>query len=233
MGLSLMYMTLYTYDYMIVFELTLIEKQIGIKVAIKCIRVKHAEELEMLLEKYEQDQLLFNVNFKEKTAQDGIFAYRGELVLTPGEIADGQGRTKPPIALVRSVVMLEKNEKILFFVGIIDSLDLLTNFIEKYKDDFADDMSALMYVVNITESMYVEIDGVKFMLIPLVAGVAWNELIDELALEKSDFKGQSSGDKIVTAYQAFLDHKPKYPAYSWEQAQDKTADIKRELLGAV
>lgn len=187
----------------------------------------------MLLEKYEREQLLFNTNFKEKTSQEGAYGYRGELVLVPGEVADAKGRTKPPIALARSVVMLEQDEKIQFFVGIIDALELLNTFIDKYKADFAADMKILMYVVNITGPMQVEIEGINFMLIPLTAGVAWNELIDELAMEKSDFKGQSSADKIVTAYDAFKDHKPKYEQVSVDEAFTRTADIKRELLGAV
>lgn len=187
----------------------------------------------MLLEKYEQEQLLFNINFKDKTSEAGSFGYRGELVLIPGEVADDKGRTKPPVALVRSVVMLEKDEKVQFFVGIIDELELLNTFIEKYRADFADDIKVLMYVVNITNPMQVEIDNINFMLIPLVAGVAWNELIDELAMEKSDFKGQSSADKIVTAYEAFKGHKPKYESVSLDEAFKRTADIKRELIGAV
>jgi hypothetical protein len=187
----------------------------------------------MLLEKYEQSSLLFNVNFKDKTSQDGVYGYRGELVLIPGEVADDKGRTKPPIALVRSVVMLEENDKIKFFVGIIDELELINTFLEKYKADFADDIKALMYVVNIKGPMQVEIDGVHFLLIPLTAGVAWNELVDELAMEKSDFKGQSSADKIVTAYEAFKDYAPKYETVSADEAFSRTADIKRELLGAV
>jgi hypothetical protein len=187
----------------------------------------------MLLDKYEQGQLLFNTNFKEMGSKEGVFGYRGELVLVPGEVADDKGRTKPPIALVRSVVMLEKADKIQFFVGIIDELELINTFIEKYKADFADDIKVLMYVVNITGPMITEIDGIEFMLIPLTAGVAWNELVDELAMEKSDFKGQSPADKIVTAYEEFKDYKSKYETVSADEAFSRTADIKRELLGAV
>lgn len=187
----------------------------------------------MLLEKYEQSGLLFNINFREKASTDGVFGYRGELVLVPGEVADDQGRTKPPIDLVRSVVLLEKADKIKFFVGIIDELELLKTFIEKYQADFAEDMKALIYVVNIKDPMQVVLGGINYTLIPLTAGVAWNELIDELAMEKSDFKGQTSADKIVTAYEAYKDYKPKYETVPEAEAFTRTADIKRELIGAV
>ena len=43
----------------------------------------------MLLDRYEQDQLLFNMNFKSPTSSAGV-AYRGELVIVPGDVADAQ-----------------------------------------------------------------------------------------------------------------------------------------------
>lgn len=187
----------------------------------------------MLIDKYEQEQLLININFKEKATADGVYGYRGELTLVAGEVADEKGRTKPPLAVVRSVVLLEKNEKIQFFVGILDELELIKTFIEKYKDDFADDIKILMYVVNITGPMKTVINGIPFTLIPLQAGIAWNELIDELAMDKSDFKGQSSADKIVTAYEAYKDHESKYETVSADDAFTRTSDIKRVLMGAV
>ena len=44
----------------------------------------------MLFDRYEQSQLLFNMNFKEAVGDKA--AYRGELVLIEGEVADAQGR---------------------------------------------------------------------------------------------------------------------------------------------
>jgi len=42
--------------------------------------------------------------------------------------------------------------------------------------------------------------GNLFTIIPLVRGVCCNEAIDELALAKGDFKGQSPAGKIYTLY---------------------------------
>ncbi|WP_054774324.1 hypothetical protein [Methylogaea oryzae] len=50
----------------------------------------------MLLNRYEHDQLLFNANLKGATTQAGLEAYRGDLVLEEGEIADALGRRKRP-----------------------------------------------------------------------------------------------------------------------------------------
>jgi hypothetical protein len=191
------------------------------------------EDMFMVLEKYEQESLLFNTNFKAKTSEEGMHAYRGELVLIKGEVADAQGRCKPPTALVRSAVLLTKGEKLCLVAGFIDELALLNTFLEKYAADFAPDMKALFYVVNLTTPTQVNIDGINFVLIPLQEGVAWNELIEELGMEKKDFKGQSSADKVVTAWEAFKDYAPKYDSVSLDEAFSRTAEIKREARGAV
>lgn len=191
------------------------------------------EEIKMALAQYEQQGLLFNTNFLEKTKTESTIGYRGELVLVPGEVADDKGRTKPPVALIRHAILLDTDGKLSFVVGIIDQLELLNTFFDKYQDDFADGVQVLFYVVNITEPMQVSMNGVKVVLIPLTEGVAWNELVDELCMEKSDFKGQSPADKIVTAYNEFKSYSPKYPEVEFEVAMTKTADIKWETHGAV
>lgn len=187
----------------------------------------------MSLDQYEQSSLLFNTNFKAAASKAGMEGYRGELVLIENG-TDDKGHAKPPLAIMRHAVLLTSNDKLTFVVGCLDELSLMESFIEKYKADFAPDMQSLFFVVNITRPMQVEVDGINFVLIPLTGGVAWNELIDELALEKSDFKGQSSADKIVTAYEAFKnDYSPKYETVTLETALGSVADIKRESFGAV
>ena len=47
----------------------------------------------MLLNRYEP--YFFNSNFREATSQAGWEAYRGELVVQEGEVADAQGRRRP------------------------------------------------------------------------------------------------------------------------------------------
>lgn len=185
----------------------------------------------MALNEYEQKGLLFNTNFLEKTGD--ALGYRGELVLVEGEVADDKGRTKPPVALIRHAILLDKDGKLVFAVGIIDKLELLPTLFEKYQADFADDIKLLLYVVNITEPMQVEMNGVNVVLIPLSEGVAWNELVDELCLEKSDFKGQKPAEKIATAYEEYKSYTPKYPSVEFAEAMTKTADIKWETHGAV
>jgi hypothetical protein len=94
-------------------------------------------------------------------------------------------------------------------------------------------MIAALFVVNIKKPLQVDIEGINFIFIPLTQGVIWNEILDELSLEKSDFKGQSSADKIVTVYNELKSYKPKYPQVSLDEALSTTTDTVREAWGAV
>jgi len=105
--------------------------------------------------------------------------------------------------------------------------------LEKYKPFFSRGVKILQYLVNITQPMQVSSDGLELVLIPLVQGLPWNEVIEELGLEKSDFKGQSAADKILTIYGEMQKYQPKYPSATLEQALSATADVKRQTWGAV
>ena len=186
----------------------------------------------MLLDSYEKNGYFYNANFKEATTSGAMMAYRGDMVLIEGEIADDQGRRKPPVAgLIGSVVLAD--DKIKLLAGSMDDLAQIKELLAKYQGDFAPGMRAVLYVVNIAKPAKVEVDGVEFVLIPMTDGMVWNELADELALEKSDFKGQSSADKVVTVLEAFKDYKPKYETISLDAALAATTDAKRESRGPV
>jgi len=187
----------------------------------------------MLLNQYEQDALLFNSNFSEDASEAGMMAYRGELVIIEGEIADAQGRRKPPLAVMRHAVLLTKGDSLAMLVGCLDRLALLEPLLAKYGRDLAPDARVLIYVVDITQPMQVEAQGMNIVLIPLTNGVAWNEMLDELVLEKGDLKGQSAADKVVTAWKAFDGYRPKFPKLVMAEAMNHTADIKREAFGAI
>lgn len=185
-----------------------------------------------LLESYKSKALLFNSNFLEATSQAGIDAYRGELVLIEGEVADSLGHSKPPVEIMRGVALLA-SDKLKMVVGALDKLQILPTFLEKYKADFDPAINIVLFVVNIESAMQLEVEGVKITLIPLVQGVPWNEILDELGLEKSDFKGQSAGDKVATLSDELKSYKPKYPLLALEDALAATVDIVREGWGAV
>ena len=53
----------------------------------------------MSLDRYEP--FFFNANFKEAASSAGLVAYRGELILQEGEVADANGRRKPPTEVLK------------------------------------------------------------------------------------------------------------------------------------
>jgi hypothetical protein len=186
----------------------------------------------MPLDNYKAEGLLFNQNFLEASSSDGLVGYRGELVLVPGEVADDKGHHKPPVAVLRGAVLLG-DDRLRLLIGALDDVAELPLLLERYAADFAEDMRALLYVVNIDSPAQVEVEGINFVLIPLTQGVPWNETIDELGLEKSDFKGQSAADKIATLFDELKSYKPKYASVSLDAVLASATDVKREGWGAV
>jgi hypothetical protein len=190
----------------------------------------------MLLNRYDENALLTNANIKEKTTTPKLDAYRGDLVLEEGEIADSLGRRKPPLSVVKQAAVLADEEKITFISGFLEKLEYLPLFYRKYAADVADDLAAVFYVENIAKPLQVKYHGVHHVLLPMVEGdgTVWNELNEELALEKTDFKGQSAADKVVTVCQAVkTDYHPKYPEVSFEEALEQVVEVKKALRGAI
>lgn len=186
----------------------------------------------MLLDTYEARGLLFNANFKEG-AGAGLLAYRGDLVLVEGAVADAEGRRKPPEVLLKGAVMLSEGDALKLLAGSLDDLAEVTPLLEKYQADLAPDARVVLYVVNVPKPLVADAGAVKLVLIPMTDGLVWNELVDELALEKSDFKGQAAGEKVKTLFDAMKDYAPKYEAVTLAEAMARKTDARREDRGPV
>jgi hypothetical protein len=187
----------------------------------------------MLLDRYEKEQLLFNMNFKEATTTAGAAAYRGELVLIEGEIGDAQGRRKPPHAVLRHASVLVEGEKIAFLSGALDDILNLKDLLARYQPDCKPGAILILFVVNIPQELIVEEAGMRLFLIPMQDGMAWTELCERLGLEKGDFKGQSAADKVLTVFKAVGDFKPKFSGATLAEALASRNDAKREARGPV
>lgn len=185
----------------------------------------------MLLDKYEP--LFFNSNFREAASEAGVEAYRGEITVKEGEIADDQGRRRPPVELMRQAALLCKDDSLLFVTGSLDELQYMPAFLDKFAADLTPDTLAVMFCVNIDNEFTLDVNGAKLYFVPFVQGMTWNELIDMAALEKSDFKGQSAADKVVTVYEALKTCKFKYPESTLEAELGRTNSAKRENHGAI
>lgn len=185
----------------------------------------------MILDQYKSEHLLFNVNFCEATSQPGLSGYRGDLVIVDGGL-DDKGHPNPPQQLLRGAVVLA-DEKIQLLIGSLDAVEQLPVLLDKYQADLAADAPIMLFVVNASERAQFDIGGNLITIIPLVQGVCWNEAIDELALEKSDFKGQSPADKIYTLYQEMKSYKAKGAVKTLDELQSSVTQQKREAWGAV
>ena len=186
----------------------------------------------MLLDTYKAQDLIWltTVNAKTKTGQ---YAFRGDLVVKEGEMNEAAGKRNPPIAMIKEAVILASAEKLLMVVGNFADVNELPEFVARFTTDLADDCKPVFYIDNIKEGMVVDVDGRPYTLIPIISGMIWNELLDLCYLEKSDLKGQSTEDKVVTAYKALKDFKPKYKTVSLDEALAARTSSKREAWGAV
>ncbi|MDD4930253.1 MAG: hypothetical protein PHP85_13385 [Gallionella sp.] len=185
----------------------------------------------MLFDAYEQKGLLFNMNFKE--VNGSFAAYRGDLVLGLGEIGDALGHRKPPTATIKNTIVLAENDKIKLYVGSLDELALLPKVLDYYRADFAPDVRIIVFVVNINQPLVIDAEGLSIAAIGMQEGLIWNELIDIAALDKSDFKGQSASEKIITVYKALSDYKPRGDKVSFDDALTRTVGLKRVGRGPV
>ena len=189
----------------------------------------------MLLETYQAKGLLTVTLVNGQTGNPGVYAYRGDLVIKEGVLREGSTTDrKPPEALLIHSALIVENDKIKFINGLLPTLALLPVFVEKYQADISDDCIALIYVENIGKGMQVELEGVVYKLIPFKQGLVWNELLEELYIEKSELKNQSAEDKVAIAYAAAKSYKPKTPLVSFAEAEENTiVVIKEAAVGAI
>lgn len=189
----------------------------------------------MLLETYQDKGLLTVTLVNGQTGTAGVYAYRGDLVIKEGSLREGSTTDRrPPEALLIHSALIIENDKIKFINGFLPLLDLLPVFVEKYKTDIAGDCIALIYVENISKALQVELEGVTYILLPFKEGLVWNELLEELYIEKSELKSQSAEDKVAIAYDAAKSYKSKAPLVSFTEAQENTfIVIKDAAVGAI
>ena len=185
----------------------------------------------MLMDRYES--LFFNANFKEAASDAGWVAYRGELVLKEGEVADAHGRRKPPQEVMKQAILLTAGDELKLLSGSLDELQYFPALLDKYGADIKPGTSVVLYTVNIDNPFVSMVNGAPVIFIPMVQGMVWNELCDIVALDKGDFKGMSAADKVLTLYKALKDNKFKYAEVAIAEALTKTNANKRENHGAI
>lgn len=185
----------------------------------------------MLLEKYDSQALLWITTLVGKTSTAGVSAFRGDLVIIEGALREGSNNIrdrKTPELTINQAAVLADSDKILFVNGLLFKLEHLPIFVEKYKEALTPETIALFYVENIATPMQIVLEGVTFNLVPYKEGMIWNETLELLYIEKSDLKGQSGEDKVLTMYEAAKDYKSKVAPISLEEALTQTIEVKKD-----
>lgn len=187
----------------------------------------------MLFENYANRALLCNVSVNGQTGTSDVFAFRGDMVVEEGDIADAQGRRHPPKVVLKQAVVLCSQGKLSMVAGALEDIAQVPQFVGKYGADFGEGALLLFYVANISQAMKVSFDGSNCILIPHDEGAVWTMLMDDLRLEKSDFKGQNAQDKVITMFDGLKDFNPKYEDKSYDDALSLTIDVRKEARGPV
>jgi hypothetical protein len=188
----------------------------------------------MLLKTYEERSLLCNLSVLGATTQPDIHAFRGDLVLEEGDIADSAGRRMPPKSVIKQATVLTRNDKLWMVAGALVDLATVPLFIENYRYDMATDIQVLFYVENLGKGLKSELDGVSILLLPHPdGGAVWNTLMDDLKLDKEDFKGFNAEDKLLVIQRALADFKPEVETLDFTQALGHVVELRREARGPV
>jgi len=112
-------------------------------------------------------------------------------------------------------VLLAKGGKLQFASGLFDDVADLPLFFEQYSADLASDAKLLFFVVNLPNDAKIVLSGYECQLVSLAEGIVWNALCEYLYLEKSDFKGQGSGEKIKRLPMQLLAARAAMPLPIW------------------
>ena len=188
----------------------------------------------MIIKNFEQEGKLLNVAFADAASESGYAGFRGRLALVEGEVGDDSGHRKPPNKVMEHTVLLSKDDKLALLAGSLDKLDYLNDLTAMYKDTLSAETQAILYVVDLTEPLQVELEGINFALIPMVEGITWNELLDAAGLEKGDLKKMSGADKVYAVWDDLKGFKAKGPVVSFDEALGKTnASLTRVERGAL
>jgi len=186
----------------------------------------------MLLETYNSKGLLSITSVLGATTETDKFAFRGDLILKPGELREGSDSDvdrKPPEFLINQAILLASSKKLLFVGGMLNELSTLSIFVEEFKTDLTTDTVFVLYVENIAESLKVEYEGLTFQLLPYEEGMVWNEFLELFYIEKPDLKGQSAEDKVITVFNEAKSFDNKAAVIGYSEALDKTIEVDKDL----
>jgi hypothetical protein len=164
---------------------------------------------------------------------DGLFAYRGSMIVEEGK-ALSPDRKLPPKIQARQVIMVNEAEKIKFFACELESFNHFAPMFEKYKEFFSPEGLNLLYVTDLEVDATFEYEGVKFTAFMLDESSVWNELLDLADLSKSDMKQlKKNEEKIEKLYEELLDADTDEKSKTYDEMLTFIGVSSKQLMGAV
>ena len=164
---------------------------------------------------------------------DGIYGYRGALIVEEGKVLS-QTRKMPPKIQARQVIMVTQDEKIKFFACELESFNDLKPMMDKYGEFFSQDGLYLLYVTDLEANGTFEYNGVTFTAFMLDESSVWNELLELANLEKSDMKQlKKQEEKIEKVYEELLEADTTEDSKTYEQMCALMGESSKQLMGAV
>lgn len=164
---------------------------------------------------------------------DGLYGYRGALIIEPGKQISPD-RKLPPKIQARQVIMISEGEKVKFFACELESFNHFKPMMEKYGQFFDADSMVLLYVTDLDGNGTFDYEGGKFTAFMLDESSVWNELLDLASLEKSDMKSyKKQEEKIEKLYEELLETDVEEASKSYDDMCALIGESSKQLMGAV
>jgi len=181
------------------------------------------------IETLQSKEILWQPTFKGAVA--GGEGYRGDLVLTPGDMVGD--KRMPPKLTAKQVLMTVKEGKIVFFTGLLPSIANLEEFYALLGADLAEDGTFLIYTDDAAKKMSVAYNGKTFEVFQLDESTVWNENLDLAGISKGDMKGLSNDEKITMVADELKGFKTGGAAIPFDEAKTNVTTVYKQLMGAV
>ncbi|MDY0320810.1 MAG: hypothetical protein RBR23_03650 [Arcobacteraceae bacterium] len=184
-----------------------------------------------VLEYIKQNNLDWQPSFNGEL-KDGLFGYRGSLIVEAGKQLSPD-RILPPKIQAKQVIMVTNDKEIEFFACELESFEHFAPMFEKYKDFFSKNGKNILFVIDLNDSGTFEYEGVVFNAYVLDESSVWNETLDMLNLEKNDLKKASPAEKIEAVYDEAQTSDLSAKSRTYDEMTALKSNTKKVMMGAV
>ncbi len=186
----------------------------------------------MLFDTFKEQELIWQSNVSGETG--GKYAFRGELAITLGDMHESSKTRNQPKQIFIDAVVLADGDQFVFCAGSLNSMADIPAFMERYGEHIPADLKVMLYIVDASKTMKVDYEGKSLYVTPYEESTVWQLIMEDLYVEKSDMKGQSPEEKVVTMFDASKDYNPKFEELSYDDALGFMVEgAKRAIHGAV